>query len=622
MAEPLFIIDLLLAVFAAISAIPLALRAAGGRRLRWPLIVTGVLLAARIVVAALLWTESWHLVSDRVTVGLPVAVLPLAVTIASAVRGARTRIAGQVAATGVLISAYLAWVPQDPADRTVIAAISLVILATIGAVAAARLRPWATASRAARLPWLATLSTVALILAIVGLYVQNQAPASAAGHGHHGTAIATLTGPRQGTPDVRFTLVAAQGKVRLSSGTDIEALTFNGASPGPTLRVRQGQLVEVTLVNTDVAEGVTVHWHGVDVPNAEDGVPGVTQDAVTPGGRHVYRFVPNRAGTFWYHTHRDSQEAVARGLFGALLIDPPAGPDNARSHESTLFTHQWPVGKDLIGALDTADNRTTQHVDAGKPVRLRLINSSRNPQRVQVTGTEHRVTAIDGNAVHEPGPLPSGGILLLSAGGRYDVSFPMPATPVVVSMHTAEQTDTATRVLTPGADDTAAPRATGDGPVFDPTHYGTPDGTGAQRPANRTFDLVMDNGFGFANGDFAWANTVNGASSPAIPTLMVDRGDTVRMRFTNRGIIDHPMHLHGHRIRVLSRNDARVSGSPWWTDTLNVAPGESYEITFTADNPGVWMDHCHNFEHAAEGMLWHLAYTGVSGPTHATHSSE
>ncbi|MEU8239416.1 multicopper oxidase family protein [Actinoplanes missouriensis] len=621
MAEPLFITDMLLAAVAAVSAVFLGLRAARGRPLRWPLTITSLFVATRVPVTMLLAGESWHLVSDRILVGLPVAVVPLVATIAVTARGVAARITGQVAAIGVIISAYLTWVPQDPASRTLTVAVILTVLAVTGVVAAALLRRRENGSSAARLPWLTGLTTLALITAILGLYVQNQAPAAAAGHEHHGIRIDTLTGPRNGSPDARFTLTAAHGKVRLGSGAEVDALTFNGSSPGPALRVRQGELVEVTLVNTDVAEGVTVHWHGVDVPNAEDGVPGLTQDAVLPGGRHVYRFVPDRAGTFWYHTHRDSTEAVARGLFGALVVDPPAAPAADKTHETTLFTHQWPVGDDVIGALNTDDARTTQRVGIGEPVHLRLINSSQDPQRVQVTGAEFRVTAIDGNDINEPGLLPSTEVLLLAAGGRYDVSITMPAAPVTVSMHADGAANTPSYVLSPDAA-TAAPQATGDGPMFDPAHYGVPDGTPEPAAANRTFDLVMDNGFGFANGSFTWANTVNGASAPAIPTLTVGLGDVVRMRFTNRGIIDHPMHLHGHRIRVLSRNDASVTGSPWWTDTLNVAPGESFEITFVADNPGIWMDHCHNFEHAAGGMLWHLAYTGIAGPAHPTHGSE
>ncbi|BAL93152.1 putative multicopper oxidase [Actinoplanes missouriensis 431] len=623
MAEPLFITDLLLAAFAAVSAIPLGLRAARGRPTRWPLIITVLLVTARMAVTALLAAENWQLVTDRVVIGLPAAVLPLVAALAVTSRAVAHRIAAQIAAVGVFVSAYLAWVPQDPAARPLAVAIVLVILAATGVVASALLsRRGDDASPAARLPWLTGLTTLALVAAIAALYVQNQAPASAAGHDHHGIDIATLTGPRQGSPDVTFTLVAAHGKIKLTSGTEIDGLTLNGSSPGPVLRARQGQLVEVTLINTDVTEGVTLHWHGVDVPNAEDGVPGLTQDAVRPGGRHVYRFVPDRSGTFWYHTHRDSTENVARGLFGALLIDPPSGPATGTTHDTTLFTHQWPGGEDQVSALGTADTASTEHVAPRTPVRLRLINSSQDPQRIQITGAEHRVSAIDGNAVHEPGPLPSGGMLLLAAGGRYDVSFPMPATPVIVSLHTDGSATVPTRTLTPGAGGAAITPPTGDGPLFDPTHYGTPDATPGPAAPTRTQKFVLDNGFGFANGGFTWANTVNGASAPAIPTVMVDLGDTVRVRITNRGIIDHPMHLHGHRVRVLSRNGATADGSPWWTDTLNVAPGETYEITFTADNPGVWMDHCHNFEHAAGGMLWHLAYTGVAAPAHPAHDAE
>ena len=126
-----------------------------------------------------------------------------------------------------------------------------------------------------------------------------------------GTSLASLTG-QGGAPDARFTLTARSAAVQLPSGRTVNALTFDGTVPGPELRVREGDLVEVTLVNEDIAGGVSIHWHGVDVPNAEDGVAGVTQDAVPPGGRHVYRFRPDRAGTFWYHTHQVSSKRPRR----------------------------------------------------------------------------------------------------------------------------------------------------------------------------------------------------------------------------------------------------------------------------------------------------------------------
>jgi FtsP/CotA-like multicopper oxidase with cupredoxin domain len=94
----------------------------------------------------------------------------------------------------------------------------------------------------------------------------------------------------------------------------------------------------------------------------------------------------------------------------------------------------------------------------------------------------------------------------------------------------------------------------------------------------------------------------------------VRRGDLVKVTFLSRSVEDHPMHLHGHHMLVLSRNGEPATGGPWWTDTLNVAPGERYDVAFRADNPGLWMDHCHNLEHAAEGMTLYLAYQGYRTP--------
>ena len=86
------------------------------------------------------------------------------------------------------------------------------------------------------------------------------------------------------------------------------------------------------------------------------------------------------------------------------------------------------------------------------------------------------------------------------------------------------------------------------------------------------------------------------------------------MRFENSSGQVHPMHLHGHRAVVLSRDGVAATGSPWWVDSLDVEDGQTYEIAFLADNPGVWMDHCHNLQHAADGMVAHLMYEGWDTP--------
>ena len=125
-----------------------------------------------------------------------------------------------------------------------------------------------------------------------------------------------------GPADVALTLVARAATIPLGARPAFDGYTLNGTSPGPTIRAELGQLVEVRLVNESVPAGITLHWHGVDVPNAADGVAGVTQDAVPPGGEYTYRFRVRQVGTFWYHSHQVAHEQVARGLFGALVITP------------------------------------------------------------------------------------------------------------------------------------------------------------------------------------------------------------------------------------------------------------------------------------------------------------
>ncbi|GAB7052359.1 multicopper oxidase family protein [Catenuloplanes indicus] len=592
--------DLVLATLVLVAAPVAGVRRAS----RW-LYVLAALVAARVAVAGLLATGGLLLADSRLVSQIPLAVLPLAWAM-----WRPGRIATHVAAAGALLSVWWLLVPFAPGDAAFVVTGSVLALAAVAGLSAMIDRWRGTGSRLATMPW---LGVFALMIPAVTLVVTERTNSAAAGAHQHGggqVSVDQLTGPRDREPDVRFTMTAARGPVTLASGRTVEGLTFNGTAPGPELRVAKGQLVEVTLINTDVAEGVTLHWHGVDVPNAEDGVPGVTQDAVMPGGRHVYRFVATREGSYWYHTHRDGSENVQKGLFGALIVaDAPA----ADRFERTVFTHVWP-GDGESAALDRDDRPAHQAVPAGREVLLRLMNSSREPQAVRVSGVPFTVVAHDGNPIEGATPLEPGTALPLAAGGRYDVAFTMPDGAVTAG------TGAASLTLDPAG--TAAPVAAGGGQTFDRLSYGS-GAAPAATTHQRTFDLRLDDGFGFSQGTFGWvSSSINGRLYPAVPTLEVARGDRVKVRIASRSIVDHPFHLHGHRVRVLSRNGAPVTGSPWWTDTLNVGSGELYEVEFAATNPGIWMDHCHNFEHGANGMIMHVAYAGVSTPYSSDHSPE
>lgn len=457
--------------------------------------------------------------------------------------------------------------------------------------------------------WNAWSSRLPAAYSVMDFGAPDYGGGSTVGHGAHQRApgarsVASLTGPRTGTPDYRITLTAAKATVRLRSGRSVGVWAFNGSVPGPEIRVRQGDLVEVTLVNEDIEDGVTIHWHGVDVPNAEDGVAGVTQDATLPGGRHTYRFRVEQVGTFWYHSHQVSSEQVKRGLFGAFVILPR---ERARSAglDQTVLSHTY----SSIVAIGREDRVTRRAVAPGTPVRLRLVNTDNAARRFSLEGTPFRVVAIDGTDLDAPSAL-RGRTLEIAAGGRYDVAFTMPATPTKLAILGTPVGIAFSR------DGKREPVAEAVGPEFDPTDYGRPGTTpfGAASRFDRSFRMVIDERFGFRDGRFGRHWTVNGKIYPHMPTYVVERGDLVKFTIVNRTRVDHPMHLHGHHMLVLSRNGRRARGSPWWVDTLNVEPGETYETALRADNPGLWMDHCHNLTHAAQGLVLHLAYAGVTTP--------
>ncbi len=429
---------------------------------------------------------------------------------------------------------------------------------------------------------------------------------SADAHGHaeaEGVSVASLHGP-EGEPDRRYTLTARAAQVHLDGGETVDALTFNGRLPGPELRVRQGELVEVELRNTDVAGGVTLHWHGVNVPNGEDGVAGVTQDAVRPGGSHVYRFRAKQAGTFWYHTHQASSEEVRRGLFGAFVIEPAREP--GRVLDLPVLVHTF----DGTTTLNAAAGRHERTVPAGTPVRLRLVNTDSVRERLTLAGTPFRVAAIDGTDLNDPTPL-TDTALDLAAGGRYDVTFTMPARPVALRA----PRESASLVLTPGAG-SEPPDDDAELPAFDPLTYGRPAATpfDSESDFDREFMFEIGRKIGFFDGRPGRHWSINGHLFPDMPSFAVEEGDLVKVTIENDSGALHPMHLHGHHLLVLSRNGIDASGSPWWTDSLDVDAGDTFEVAFLADNPGLWMNHCHNLPHAAEGLTMHVAYAGITTP--------
>ena len=422
----------------------------------------------------------------------------------------------------------------------------------------------------------------------------------AVGDGRRGVDITTLA-VGASTADVRLDLTARAESFILPSGREFDGFTLNGTSPGPTLRARQGDLVEVRLRNDDVAEGVSLHWHGIDVPNPMDGVAGVTQDAVGVGEEFVYRFVAEQAGTYWYHSHQVSHEQVRGGLLGAVVIAPPDLDPAVLDVEALVHLYG---GHRTVNGLE---GDVAVEAEPGRRVRVRIVNTDNGPMTAWVSGAPFQLVAVDGTDLHEPGEV-DGTSVLVTAGGRADLELVVPPGGARVELAGA-----AALVLGPSGVQPSAEPPPED--HLDLLGYGSPAPIGFDpAAADRRFEYVIGRRPGFLDGRPGLWWTINGRMWPDVPMYTVTTGDVVVMRIENRSGEVHPMHLHGHHAVVLSRDGEPATGSPWWVDSLNVRDGETYEIAFVADNPGVWMDHCHNLPHAAEGLTAHLMYAGYTTP--------
>ncbi|HEU4629367.1 MAG TPA: copper oxidase, partial [Gemmatimonadaceae bacterium] len=255
-------------------------------------------------------------------------------------------------------------------------------------------------------------------------------PAATKGKGNQ------LLAPRMEQGVKCFDLKASVIRWETEPGKTVEAWCYNEQVPGPMLRVREGDRVRVTIAN-DLPESTAVHFHGVELPNDQDGVPYITQQPVKPGETYSYEFTAPNAGSHMYHSHHNSAKQVGLGLLGAFIIEP------------------------------------------------------RRPRAIE----------------------------------RADVDYTM---------------------------------------------------------------ILNDGVHGY---------TLNGKGFPATEPIKAKLGQKVRIRFMNEGMMIHPMHLHGMHMTVIDK-DGWPQPAPWKCDTLNVAPGERWDVIVDCNNPGVWAFHCHILPHA------------------------
>jgi FtsP/CotA-like multicopper oxidase with cupredoxin domain len=438
-----------------------------------------------------------------------------------------------------------------------------------------------------------------------------------------GAAIALASGCTLAQPGPR-TLRSAPARQRLAGDghPDTAVWAYDGSVPGPELRFRQGDRLSVAVENA-LAAGTTVHWHGIRLPNAMDGVPGLTQPPIAAGGRFAYEFELPDAGTYWYHPHLGNPEQVSRGLYGALIVEerePPAVDRDVvwvlsdweldrQGRIDEEFTSPMAASHDgRVGNTVTVNGmvRDTFAVRAGERIRLRLINAaSARIYGLVFEGHAPTVIALDG---HPVAPHPAARVVL-GPGMRADLM--LDCTGNAGSQHRVIDTfyrQNAYELLKLGYA-VQAPLRTGFAPVaaLPANPVARPRIEGAERhrivfaggAMGRVPDQARHRGmFWTVNGE-PMADHHDHHAHPPLLELSLRRSYVLEL--VNDTAWHHPIHLHGHTFRILTRNGKALEREVW-SDTVLLDPRSRAEIAFVADNPGSWMFHCHVLEHQATGM--------------------
>lgn len=459
-------------------------------------------------------------------------------------------------------------------------------------------------------------------------------------------------------------------------GADIPGYGYNGTIPGPLLRVRQGSTVEVDFANR-IDLPTTIHWHGLRHDYKMDGVPGVSQDPVVPGGAFRYRLRFPDAGLYWYHPHVREDIQQDAGLYGMILVEPAEAGDwpPADVEEVLVLDDVFledgalvPFGRDhasfaimgRFGNAVVANGRDDYRLEVvqGDVVRFYLGNVANvRAFRVSFDGAPTKRVGGDMSRYLAEAWVDD---VVIAPAERFvvDVAFDEARTYRILHRAAGAERVLGTIDVRPSRRPRTAARE-----AFDALHVTgsvaadiAPYRRYADLPPDIELELTVDipdmitldradeppdehaneEPAGHADDDahadgIEWEDdmlAVNRASTSEGVDWMIrdvatgavnhdihhefEVGDVVRIRLRNLGDSQHPMqhpiHFHGQRLLVLSR-DGVPEANPVWKDTVLMPVGQTAELLLEVTNPGVWMVHCHIAEHLETGMMYSFTVT-------------
>lgn len=425
---------------------------------------------------------------------------------------------------------------------------------------------------------------------------------------------------------VEVQVTAQTASLSLVPGGPTTVWSYNGLLPGPMIRARVGNRVIVHFTNNLPAD-TTIHWHGLRVPAAMDGMPGHSQPPVAPGGHFDYDFEVPDASTFWYHPHVDAAEQVGNGLYAPFIVDDPAEPQDLGDEVVMVLSD---MALEPNGALSPADQggdintlfgregnlllvngkvKPTLRARPGRPQRWRLINAAKS-RYFQISLPGHKFVRIGGD----------GGLM---------------TSPVSVDMPVIAPAERADLIVTPSG-------SPGDDVVAQWVAYDHGFGTAFNRPPQDLFVVHLEGtpveprGMPSIHRDIVPLSTagatpvdiqlthqsndplqlgINGvAFSDAAPVFTAHVGETQVWSVTNTFDWAHPFHMHGFFFQVLA-DDGTPRMPLEWKDTVDVPVDKTVRFVIHYDDrPGMWMFHCHILDHADAGMMAMLMVEPASAP--------